>query len=384
MPSRPWSRPISCCDPCWTGSPTRTSSSEAQFADVMKQHRFHDAIRDRLVGLPQVGVASIFNKEGHLLSSSSDWPAPSVHIGERETFLAQVGPNSPPVSISRALPDVEQQALDASICRAGSSPRPTSCWASPSSASNPTTFSNLFRLISLGEDSSVSLFRIDGALLATHVERAGPDGQDLRRCPADPQRSATASPAPAQITRSRNGGEPLGIGSAHRLVAPGRRLSGARHRDDRRQDLLGQWRERLYFILTLALLLSAVAGSRHRPDPAAERAHRSGGAPGHGAPAAGGPDRHAGGAVRGARPARAGDLLQRPLSPSWSLAATSPATSCATRPCTAPPPSSPSPPATTRAASRSISRSSGPATPRTTCISRCRIDRCPRSATARS
>ena len=28
-------------------------------------------------------------------------------------------------------------------------------------------FSNLFRMISLGEDSSVSLFRLDGALLAT-------------------------------------------------------------------------------------------------------------------------------------------------------------------------------------------------------------------------
>ena len=72
--------------------------SESQFTNVMKEHRFHDAIRDRLVGLPQVGVASIFNKEGHLLSSSSGWPAPSIYIGERETFLAQIGPNSPPVS----------------------------------------------------------------------------------------------------------------------------------------------------------------------------------------------------------------------------------------------------------------------------------------------
>ena len=79
-------------------------TSEAQFADVMKQRRFHEAIRDRLSGLPQVSVASIFNKQGHLLSSSSDWPAPSIYIGERETFLAQVSPNSPPISISRALP----------------------------------------------------------------------------------------------------------------------------------------------------------------------------------------------------------------------------------------------------------------------------------------
>ncbi len=38
--------------------------SETQFADVMKQRRFHEAIRDRLSGLPQVSVASIFNKQG--------------------------------------------------------------------------------------------------------------------------------------------------------------------------------------------------------------------------------------------------------------------------------------------------------------------------------
>ena len=42
--------------------------SETQFADVMKQRRFHEAIRDRLSGLPQVSVASIFSKQGHLLS----------------------------------------------------------------------------------------------------------------------------------------------------------------------------------------------------------------------------------------------------------------------------------------------------------------------------
>ena len=47
-------------------------------------------------------------------------------------------------------------------------------------------------------------------------------------------------------------------------------------------------------------------------------------------------------------------------------------------------PSSPSPPATTHAASRSISRSSGPARPRTISTSRCRTGRRLRSASARS
>ncbi|MBI2736740.1 MAG: hypothetical protein HYX38_09380 [Rhodospirillales bacterium] len=74
--------------------------SETEFVEAVKRRRFHEAMRDRLAGLPQVSVASIFSKEGHLLNSSSDLPPPPIDI-----FLAQVGPNSPPVSISRALPD---------------------------------------------------------------------------------------------------------------------------------------------------------------------------------------------------------------------------------------------------------------------------------------
>jgi len=140
--------------------------SESQFTEVIKELRFHEAIRDRLVGLPQVGVASIFNKEGHLLSSSSGWPAPSIYIGERETFLAQVAPNSPPVSISRALPDLNSKRWTFYLSRRIKS-KTDQLLGVATVGVDSDYFSNLFRLISLGEDSSVSLFRLDGALLAT-------------------------------------------------------------------------------------------------------------------------------------------------------------------------------------------------------------------------
>ena len=231
--------------------------SESQFTNAMKEHRFHDAIRDRLVGLPQVGVASIFNKEGHLLSSSSGWPAPSINIGERETFLAQIGPNSPPVSFSRALPDLNSKRWTFYLSRRIKSKTGELLGVAVVGV-NSDYFSNLFRLISLGEDSSVSLFRIDGALLATTLNT--PDLMGKTYTDAEPiQAIRDGLSGTAQLTHAPKWWEPS--------------VSEARIVSSRRVDgfpvlvtvtigdktFLGQWRERLYFILTLALLLSAVA-----------------------------------------------------------------------------------------------------------------------------
>ena len=162
--------------------------SETQFAEVMQQRRFHEAIRDRLVGLPQVSVASIFNKEGHLLSSSSDWPAPSIYIGQRETFLAQVRPNSPPISISRALPDLN-----------------TKRWTFYLSRKIKSKADELLGVAVVGIESRLLLQPVPPDLARRgqlgiavparrraardHVGHARSAGQDLRRRPADPHDS---------------------------------------------------------------------------------------------------------------------------------------------------------------------------------------------------
>ena len=134
--------------------------SEAQFAEVMQQRRFHETIRDRLVGLPQVSVVSIFNKDGssqfleRLAGTATD-------IGQHETFLAQVRPNSPPASISRALPDLNSKRWTFYLSRKIKSKTDLLLGVAVVGI-EADYFSNLFRLISLGEDSSVSLFRLDG------------------------------------------------------------------------------------------------------------------------------------------------------------------------------------------------------------------------------
>ena len=232
-------------------------ASEQQFAEAMKQHRFHEAIRDRLAGLPQVGAASIFNKQGYLLSSSSGWPAPSIYIGERETFLAQIGPNSPPVSISRALTDLNSKRWTFYLSRRIKSKTDQLLGVAVVGVESEY-FSNLFRLISLGEDSSVSLFRLDGALLATTLKTPDLLGKTFANAAAIRMIREGLSGA-AQVTHEPKWWNPS---ESETRIISSRAVEGfpvlvtVTIGD---KTFLGQWRERLYFILTLALLLSAVA-----------------------------------------------------------------------------------------------------------------------------
>ena len=231
--------------------------SEQQFAEAMKQHRFHEAIRDRLVSLPQVGVASIFNKEGHLLSSSAKWPAPPTYIGERETFLAQVGPNNPPMSISRTLLGLNTKRWTFYLSRRIKS-KTDQLLGVAVVGIDADYISNLFRLISFGEDSSVSLFRLDGALLATTLNTPDLMGKTFADAlPVSMVRNGLSGSA--QITHEPKWWNPAD--SAERIISA-REVGGfpalvAVTIGDK--TFLGQWRERLYFLLTLATLLSAVA-----------------------------------------------------------------------------------------------------------------------------
>ena len=146
-------------------------TSEAQFTDVMKQRRFHEAMRDRLSACLRSALPRSSARKGHLLSSSSDWPAPSISIGQRESFLAQSARR--PADFDQPSPArLEHQALEL-LFVAQNQIQSRRIARRRRCRHRSDYFSNLFRLISLGEDSSVSLFRLDGALLATTL--AGPD-----------------------------------------------------------------------------------------------------------------------------------------------------------------------------------------------------------------
>jgi PAS domain-containing protein len=231
--------------------------SESQFTEVIKEHRFHEAIHDRLVGLPQVGVASIFNKEGYLLSSSSGWPAPSIYVGERETFLAQIGPNSPPVSISRALPDLNSKRWTFYLSRRIKSKTDQLLGV----ASRRRRFGVFLQPVSLDLARCGQLgvaVPSRWALLATTLQTPDLLGKTFANAAAIRMIREGLS-GTAQITQEPMWWNPSDaetrIISSH--AVEGFPVLVTVTIGDK--TFLGQWRERLYFILTLALLLSAVA-----------------------------------------------------------------------------------------------------------------------------
>lgn len=232
--------------------------SEAQFTDVIRQRRFHDAMHDRLVGLPQVSGASVFNKDGDLLNSSLGWPTPPASMGQREAFQAQVNPESPPLSstgasvgpnfkrwtfyLSRGIRSKADRLLGVAVVGIDSG-----------------YFAELFRSISLGEDSSVSLFKLDGALLATTLETPDLMGKTYENAAAIRLVREGLS-GTAQLVGEPRWWNPSDSTSS--IDAP-RKVEGfpflvAVTLDE--HALLSQWRQRLYFIVALGLVVSAIAG----------------------------------------------------------------------------------------------------------------------------
>jgi C4-dicarboxylate-specific signal transduction histidine kinase len=227
--------------------------SEAQFVETMRQQRLHDVMQDRVVALPQVSIALVFDKQANLLNSSLDRAAPP---SERQALQARLDSTGPPLSSSRALmdPSVKRWTFYLSRKIASKSDRLLGMAAV---GVDSDYFANLFRKISLGEDCSVSLFRLDGALLATTLTTPDLMG-----------RTFDDAPALRMIRQGLSGTAELVNGprwwdtsdSQSRIVAP-RQVEGfpilvAVTIGER--ALFSQWRLRLYFIVALALLVSVL------------------------------------------------------------------------------------------------------------------------------
>lgn len=227
--------------------------SEAQFVETMRQQRLHDVMQDRVVALPQVSIALVFDKQANLLNSSLDGPAPP---SERQALQARLNSAGPPLSSSRALmdPSVKRWTFYLSRKIASKSDR---LLGMASVGMDSDYFANLFRSISLGEDCSASLFRLDGALLATTLTTPDLMGKTFDDAPALRMIRQGLSGTAEFISGPRwwNLAD-----SQSRIVAP-RQVDGFPLLVTvtlGERALFSQWRLRLYFVVALAVLVSAI------------------------------------------------------------------------------------------------------------------------------
>jgi signal transduction histidine kinase len=146
--------------------------SEDTFRRVMSERRFHDALRDRTIGLPQFSVAGILARNGDVLNITFEYPPPAVNLAEREAVKIQISPSSPDVSLTATSPSRSSGRWTFYLVRKVQA-KSGEVLGVVAVGLDADYFARLFRQISIGEDSWISLFRSDGSLLATSLPQPG-------------------------------------------------------------------------------------------------------------------------------------------------------------------------------------------------------------------
>ena len=145
--------------------------NEARFREVVGQRRFYEAMRGRTAGVPQIGVIGIVSRDGLLLTSTHNYPAQPLNLSDREAFRGALSSDNSTLLFSG--PTTGRVTGRATFYLA----------RRVSTASGETLgvvmvgldvdyFANFFRHVSNGDDSWITLYRADGTMLATGVERA--------------------------------------------------------------------------------------------------------------------------------------------------------------------------------------------------------------------
>jgi C4-dicarboxylate-specific signal transduction histidine kinase len=163
--------------------------TEGQFSDLVRERRFFEAMRDRTTGIPQIGIVGIIARDGTLLASTHAYPSPALNLSDREAFR-----------LPMALNTEDMQVIAPSDGRATG--RPTFYLARRIAAQSGEALgvvsvglsvgylADFFRRVSIGDDSWITLYRADGTILATSVDR--PDGLGKRFENALPRRMILA------------------------------------------------------------------------------------------------------------------------------------------------------------------------------------------------
>lgn len=140
--------------------------TEEQFRKIMGERRFFEAMRDRILGQPQIGVALIIDAKGNVINSTTAWPPSGMNVADREPFRMAFEPGAMSISAT-------------SVGRVSGKPRFFIARKVLSSGGallgviavglEANFFADFYRRIALGADSWLALFRADGTLLATSL-----------------------------------------------------------------------------------------------------------------------------------------------------------------------------------------------------------------------
>lgn len=139
-----------------------------QFRRVMGEKRYFEAMRDRIVGQPQIGVALIIAANGDIVNTTRVWPPSPINVADLEWFRKAMEPEATTISLSAT-----------AIGRASGKPRFYVSRKVVSATGDllgvvavgleAEFFADFYKRVALGSDSWLAFFRRDGTLLATSL-----------------------------------------------------------------------------------------------------------------------------------------------------------------------------------------------------------------------
>jgi signal transduction histidine kinase len=145
-------------------------TSESQFRTVMQERRFIEEMRERMVGLPQIGVAGIIARTGELLNNTHTYPIPPVDLSDREVYRGLMAVDAPALLITAPARGRTTDRWTFYLVRKVTA-KSGEMLGLVTVGLDVDFLTGFFRSISIGEASWLSLFRDDGTLLATSVPR---------------------------------------------------------------------------------------------------------------------------------------------------------------------------------------------------------------------
>ena len=141
--------------------------SQSQLRQVANERRFIDALRGWRIGLPQIVNAAVAVRDGAAFDVIFETPSLAIELADRSALLASN--SSDLAGLSFSVPFQDRSSKRWMFCLS----RPITARSGESLGAvivvlDAEFFSGLFRQISVGENSSISLFRSDGTVLATN------------------------------------------------------------------------------------------------------------------------------------------------------------------------------------------------------------------------
>ncbi|MBB5694701.1 bifunctional diguanylate cyclase/phosphodiesterase [Muricoccus pecuniae] len=161
------------------------------FAGWASRLSVHESLRERSDAMPQSDALLLIGADGKLLSFSRSWPAPPNDLADREYFrLVRDGGREHAIG-----PPVHNRGTGTwSIHLAKRISGPDGeFFGAAVGVIQLAYFEHFYKELALGPQTSITLFRTDGTLIARHPNAGGSVGRDFGRSPQF--RAAVAAPS---------------------------------------------------------------------------------------------------------------------------------------------------------------------------------------------